>query len=101
MSLLIEQHRDSIAELCRRFHVKRLELFGSASRDELVPESDLDFLVEFEDLPLQGYADNFFGLMEALSKLFGRNVDLVVESAISNPYFLQAIAASRTLLYAN
>jgi predicted nucleotidyltransferase len=101
MNALIDQHRNGITELCRRFHVKRLELFGSASRDQLAPESDLDFLVEFEELPLQGYADNFFGLMEGLSKLFGRSVDLVVESAVSNPYFLQAIATSRRLLYAN
>lgn len=87
--------------LCRRFHVRRLELFGSAATGRDRPgESDLDFLVEFEPLPRGSYADAFFGLQEALEELFGRPVDLVVDSAIKNPYFRQAVDQSRTLLYA-
>lgn len=96
----IEQHRAELAELCRRHHVVRLSLFGSATRDDFDPErSDLDFLVDFDAPPGQ-YADAFFGLLESLEQLFERPVDLVVASAIRNPYFQQSVDATRTLLYA-
>jgi hypothetical protein len=94
---------DQIAELeqlCQRYRVRQLALFGSAATNQgLTEASDLDFLVEFEPLPAGVYADTYFGLLEALQCLFGRPVDLVVESAIKNPYFLQEISATRMPLY--
>jgi len=101
MNPLIEAHRSELIDLCRRFRVRRLELFGSATRDHFDPEtSDLDFLVEFQDLEPTAYADAYFGLLESLEKLFQRSVDLVMISAIKNPYFLRSIEQSRTSLYA-
>lgn len=101
MSPSIEERRAELAELCRRHHVSSLSLFGSAVRDDFDPErSDLDFLVEFEPLPAGQYANAYFGLLESLSQLFGRPVDLVVASAIRNPYFRQSVERTRTLLYA-
>ena len=97
----IEAQRVAVEALCRRFQVRRLELFGSASGERFDPSSsDLDFLVEFEDPPATGYADAYFGLAESLKELFHRDVDLVVLSAVKNPYFLESIERSRTLLYA-
>jgi len=82
-------------------HVRRLELFGSAATGDFDAKgSDLDFLVEFEDLKPGQYADAYFGLLDDLEALFQRSVDLVMTSAIKNPYFLENIEASRTLLYA-
>ena len=93
--------REQIAELCRRHRVRRLALFGSAARQDFDPErSDLDFLVEFEPLAPGTYARTYFDLLEALQQLFGRPVDLVIESAIKNPYFRQSVEQSQTLLYA-
>ena len=90
-----------IETICRHYGVSRLELFGSAATGQDRPgQSDLDFLVEFGPLPPGGYADAYFGLLESLKELFGRTVDLVVPSAIRNPYFLKAIEGTRTLLYA-
>ena len=83
MTPLIAQQRTEIEALCRRYRVRRLELFGSAAAGRGRPnESDLDFLVEFEPLAAGGYADAYFGLRESLEKLSGRSVDLVVYSAI-------------------
>jgi hypothetical protein len=97
----IEQKREQLADLCRQYHVQRLALFGSALRDDFdSAHSDLDFLVEFEPLPEGTYADTYFGLMEALEQLFQRPVDLVVESAIKNPYFRESVERSKALLYA-
>ncbi|MBI2969928.1 MAG: nucleotidyltransferase domain-containing protein [Gammaproteobacteria bacterium] len=96
-----DQYRPELEQLCRRYHVRRLELFGSAAIDRGKPgKSDLDFLVEFEPVAPGTYADTYFGLLEALEQIFGGPVDLVVESAIKNPYFRQSVNQSRTLLYA-
>ena len=97
----LEQRRGELETVCRRYGVRRLELFGSTATGQDRPgESDLDFLVEFGPLPPGGYADAYFGLLESLEELFGRTVDLVVPSAIRNSYFLKAIEETRTLLYA-
>jgi predicted nucleotidyltransferase len=97
----IESKRSELKALCRRNHVRRLTLFGSATRSDFDPEqSDLDFLVEFEDLPPASYADAYFGLLEELEGLFGRRVDLVTKPSVKNPYLLEGIEATRIELYA-
>jgi len=101
MIVEIEQYRAELATLCRRHHARRLDLFGSAAVGGYEPgTSDLDFLVEFEPNPPGGYANAFFGLLEALEELFGRPVDLVVGSAIRNPYFRESVEKTRTPIYA-
>ncbi len=98
---LIETKRAEIAELCRRYHVRRLEVFGSAARDDFDPvRSDVDFLVDFdrdhrEALSLKTY----FGLKESLEALLGRPVDLVEDGAVENPYLRAHIEQSREPVY--
>ncbi len=97
----IEPHGAELEAICRHYHVLRLELFGSAATGtSRAGGGDLDFLVEFEARPPCGYADAYFGLLESLERLFGRPVDLVVDSAITNPYFLQSVDETRALVYA-
>lgn len=101
MNRLIEEKRQELERACRRHHVERIELFGSAAGSDFdAAKSDLDFLVTFQELGLDQYADAYFGLMEDLEALFQRPVDLVVASAIQNPYFRQAVDSTRTLVYA-
>jgi uncharacterized protein len=101
MSPFIDDHRAALEELCRRYRVRRLFLFGSAARDDFdARRSDVDLLVEFEAMPDGGYADAYFGLREALEALFGRDVDLVALAAVRNPYIRADIERTRTLLYA-
>jgi predicted nucleotidyltransferase len=98
---LIEQNRQAIAELCQRFGVKSLEIFGSAASGEFNPgKSDLDFFVEFLSNEWQGAADNWFGLQEALEDLFHCKVDLVSVRTAKNPYFLRVANEHRISLYA-
>ena len=97
----IESHRTELAGLCRRYHVKRLELFGSATRADFDPRtSDLDFLVDFGFCTPGEHYDRYFGLLEDLRGVFGRKVDLVEEKAVRNPFFLRRMNESRTPLYA-
>ena len=96
----VEERAEELKRLCVVYGVRRLDLFGSALTDQYDPDgSDLDFLVEFQPVALSAYADAYFGLLEALGRLFGRPVDLVVESAIKNPYFRQSVEQTRVPVY--
>jgi predicted nucleotidyltransferase len=98
---IINGRGDELAELCRRFGVRRLEVFGSAVTAAFDPQSsDLDFLVEYSDPEAGDPVERYFGLMEALERLFGRRVDLVVARAMKNPYFIREVNAQRRLVYA-
>ena len=89
-----------LAAVCRRFHVRRLDAFGSAGTERFDPaRSDLDFLVEFDELPPATYAENYFGLQNALESAFGRPVDLVTGAALANPYFRARIEAERRTIF--
>jgi predicted nucleotidyltransferase len=101
MQPAIEARRQEVAEICRQFHVRRLDVFGSAAREDFDPaRSDVDFLVEFErDHPLGGL-DAYFGLKEALEQLFGRKVDLVAPSRLKNPYLRRSIERNHQNVYA-
>ncbi len=98
---VISQNRVQLGALCRRYHVRRLDLFGSAARDDFdVERSDVDFLVEFDrSHPDAMSFDTYFRLKESLEDLMGRRVDLVEASAVSNPYLKAEIERSRVPLF--
>jgi len=97
----VEQHRSALEALCRKYHVARLDLFGSAVDGTFdVHNSDLDFLVEFQDNAPMGPFHQYFDFLEELKQLFGCPVDLVEHQAMKNPYFIKAVNASRKPLYA-
>jgi predicted nucleotidyltransferase len=101
MLTLIETKRAEIAELCRAHHVRRLELFGSAARDDFDPVmSDFDFLVEFDrSRPEALSLKTYFNLKESLERLLGRSVDLVEPAAVRNPYLKASIEGSREAVF--
>ena len=101
MAESLAPYRSQIARLCAAHQVQRLDLFGSTrGKAEPSPASDVDFLVEFAPLPPAEYARQYFALREALSRLLGNDVDLVVERAIRNPYFRASVERSRESLFA-
>jgi predicted nucleotidyltransferase len=80
--------------------VERLDPFGSAAKSNFRPDaSDVDFLVTFADARPGTYANRYLGLLLALEQLFHREVDLVTERSIRNPYFRKAVEATRQLVY--
>lgn len=103
MHPLIRQHQTDIHALCRRFHVRRLEVFGSAARGEdFDPKrSDVDFLVEFDGARTTPTLSTFFELREKLAAAIGRPVDLVMAGSIRNPYIQADIERSREAVYAS
>ncbi|MFN8620672.1 MAG: nucleotidyltransferase domain-containing protein [Chloroflexota bacterium] len=98
---IVDDHRSQIEALCREFGVRRLDVFGSAVRDDFDPaRSDVDFLVDFAPDEARNRFRDYFALKDALSELLGREVDLVMASAVTNRYLRAAIEAERRLVYA-
>lgn len=93
----INQKQIQIEELCQRFKITKLELFGSAVREDFDETSDLDFIVEFLDE--QKIFDRYFDFKEALEDLFNRKVDLVMQEAIKNKYFKKSIEKEKKSIY--
>ncbi|MDO9714379.1 nucleotidyltransferase family protein [Paracraurococcus lichenis] len=90
----------ALPELCERFGVLRLALFGSAATGHFNPEdSDIDLLVAFREPPPGGYAEAFFGLQSALVGLFGRRIDLVTEASLKNPWFRRQVLSEARQLF--
>jgi predicted nucleotidyltransferase len=95
MAPFLERHREAIESLCRKHHVKRLEVFGSAARDDFDEHrSDVDLIVEFYPPGIKA-PWTYFYLKEALETLLDRKVDLVEPGGIRNQYFKRAIAIDR------
>lgn len=98
---MIEASRSELIDLCDRYGVRRLALFGSALREDFDPgRSDLDLLVEFSPTSPQEHAEAYFGLLENLERLFGRRVDLLELGAVRNPYLRREIEEQQETLYA-
>ena len=97
---LITQHSDDIAEICRRHHVKRLELFGSAAVGDFDPQtSDIDFLVEFDESDDFSLFQTRKDLTQGLESLFNRSVDLVIFANVENPYFWTSVESTREPIF--
>ena len=101
MHTLLTNRTEEIHRLCERFKVRRLSAFGSVCTENFAENSDIDFLYQFdsERLPLIEHADNFFDFKESLQQLFRRQVDLVQEKTLSNPYFIKEMEKTKVLIY--
>jgi uncharacterized protein len=96
---IVEQNIDIVRDLCTKHKVSRLFVFGSALKNKLSKNSDIDLIVNFGDIDVYDYADNYFDLKFSLEKLFQRNVDLLEDKAINNPYLRQSIDSTKQLIY--
>ncbi|RPD51045.1 nucleotidyltransferase family protein [Paracnuella aquatica] len=95
----LEKYGQTINDLCRKHKVKRLYAFGSVLTDKFSETSDIDLVVDFDDVDLKLYADNYFSLKFALEDTLRRSVDLLEGKAVKNPYFKKAVEQQRQLIY--
>ena len=95
----IELNKDKLNELCDTHKVKELYLFGSVLTNKFNDSSDIDMLIQFYQVDLLEYFDNYMDLKEKLEQLFLRHVDLVENQAIRNPIFRQVIDREKQLIY--
>jgi predicted nucleotidyltransferase len=96
----VEKQRSALAELCQRYGVRQLQLFGSAATGAFIPEtSDFDFIAEFTDTRSADYANRYLDFAEALERLFNRSVDVLTRGSIRNPYFRVEIERTAQIIY--
>ncbi len=98
---LIELNMQRIIDLCLKHKVKTLAVFGSILTDRFNDQSDVDLLVNFDttDHEKWDYVTNYFDFRDALERLFGRKVDLVVEKGLKNKYFIANVNRTKQLIY--
>jgi uncharacterized protein len=96
---LLDQNIDRIKILCAKHKVSTLFVFGSVLTDKFNNTSDVDFLVDFDGVDLYDYADNYFDLKTSLENVLNRNVDLLEDKALRNPYLRQSIDSTKMLIY--
>ncbi|MDR1846552.1 MAG: nucleotidyltransferase domain-containing protein [Bacteroidales bacterium] len=92
-------NNEMIKNLCKQYNVKKLYAFGSVLTDKFTDKSDIDLIVDFKDMPVEDYADNYFDFKFSLQDIIKRDVDLLEEQAIRNPYFMQNINQTKQLIY--
>ena len=96
---LIDRNIDTIRSLCKKHKVAKLFVFGSILTDHFRKNSDIDFIVDFQNMELYDYADNYFEFKTSLEKIFKRNIDLLENQAINNPYLRQSIDSQKQIVY--
>ncbi len=95
----IQIHQNAIAQLCKKYNVEKLYVFGSILTEKFNDNSDIDFIVKFHQLDLSKYADNYFDLKFSLEEILKREIDLLEEKSIKNPYFLEVGNHQKQLIY--
>ena len=94
----IEFDDEAVTDFCRRRKIVEMSLFGSVLRDDFGPESDVDILVSLrKDTGLSTF--DFIAIRDELSAMIGRNVDLVDEDGLRNPYRRREILRTRRVIY--
>jgi predicted nucleotidyltransferase len=95
----LSAYKHEINELCENHKVRSLYAFGSVLSSNFNTNSDIDLIVEFNDIDVKDYADNYFDFKFSLEEIFNRPVDLLEEQAIKNPFFKQVVNQSKELVY--
>ena len=96
---LIERNINTLIKLCKQHKVKELYIFGSILTPGFNETSDIDFLVQFDNVDILDYFDNYMDLKEKLEKLLGRQIDLLENQAIRNPIFRKILDRDKKLVY--
>ena len=99
MEAIISDNIDQIKSLCMVHNVKALFAFGSVVTNHFSDNSDIDLLISFKPMEPGDYADNYFEIADKFEEIFNRSVDLVTEKSLKNPYFINSINKTKTLLY--
>ncbi len=99
MQKLISDNIESIKSLCLTHNVQSLFVFGLACTDNDNDKIDIDLLISFKPMDFGDYADTYFDLADKFENLFQRSVDLVTNKSLSNPYFINSVNQTKTLLY--
>jgi predicted nucleotidyltransferase len=96
----LKNHLERIKKLCSKHDVNSLFAFGSIVSDRFTEDSDIDLIVDIDNKNPFTYTDNYFALKFQLEDILQRQVDLLEDKAISNPFLKQQIENTKVLVYA-
>lgn len=96
---LIENNIQKIIDLCKKHKVHRLFVFGSILTNRFSDKSDIDLVVDFDKAEVNDYFNNYFDFKYSLEDLLGREIDLLEEQTIKNPYLKKNVDATKMLIY--
>ena len=100
MQRILENRKEDLRIICQALKIKRLYAFGSVVSGKFTVNSDIDFLISFADtLTVEEYTNIYFLLHYRLRELFNREIDIVTERTLSNPYFIESINETKELIY--
>jgi len=100
MNKILSDKMDELKKLCNVYSVKSMYAFGSVCTDKFNDNSDIDLLISFKNLSIDQYTNNYFDLHYKLEDLFNRQIDLLTEKSLSNPYFIKSLEQTKQLIYA-
>jgi uncharacterized protein len=99
MHRIINDNIDQIEKLCSNYNVRSLFAFGSVCTEKFTESSDIDLLISFYPMDHADYADTYFSIADKFEEIFHRSVDLVTDKSLSNPYFIDSLNQTKTLIY--
>lgn len=99
MQRILADNLEIVKAVCRNNNVKSLFAFGSVCTDKFNDQSDIDLLIAFHSMDYGDYADSYFSMAEQLEDIFKRPVDLITDKSLSNPYFINSLNQTKTLIY--
>lgn len=101
MQKILEQRIEEVKKLCQKLKIIRLYAFGSVvSTENFTENSDIDFLISFDDkMSPEEYSENYFQLQYKLRELFNREIDVITERSLSNPFLIESVNQTKVLLY--
>ena len=99
MNKIVIDRIDELKQLCNTFNVKSMYVFGSVCTDKFNDQSDIDLLIAFNSMDYGDYADSYFSLADKFEELFKRPVDLITDKSLSNPFFINSLNQTKTLIY--
>ena len=96
----IELKKKELEQICKALNIAKMYVFGSFLTESYTEKSDIDFLISFpDDMSIEDYTENYFALHYKLRELFNREIDVVTERTLSNPYFIESINENKKLIY--
>ena len=100
MQQILKNNLKELKKICKSLKIKNLYAFGSVMSKNFRKDSDIDFLISFDDdISVKEYTDNYFLLYQKLKELFQREIDIITERTLSNPYLIEDINETKELIY--
>ncbi|MDD7984258.1 nucleotidyltransferase domain-containing protein [Lentisphaera marina] len=96
---IIEELKKELPEVCEKYDIAFVDLFGSIARDEGTESSDLDLIIDFQEPKSRHASKRYFGFLHSIEDKFGKNVDLLTPKSLSNPFLLNEVNKDRIRLY--